>query len=254
MYAGASGRRAIPYSSHLHLHRDGLLLSSEPFGAYGSGSRGLERSRGGPLPRSATRSGHSRSATVRSVAMLALCIASAVSVASVVAVAAVYSDAFYDDDGRDVSSFPASDRGDDRGPVTGSSDSTVNFYRHSGFPSRFGGRAWGAERCSKKCVAGTTVLAFYGRYCGYMYTGCPGYPPCDALDSCCFTHDKCVDARGYSDAACSEALYRCVLCVAADPLSSNATGRGFGSTDSPSARAVAIHIAKTIKLSLGRGR
>jgi hypothetical protein len=32
----------------------------------------------------------------------------------------------------------------------------------------------------------------YGKYCGILYSGCPGEKPCDALDSCCMIHDNCV--------------------------------------------------------------
>jgi hypothetical protein len=32
----------------------------------------------------------------------------------------------------------------------------------------------------------------YGKYCGILYSGCPGEKPCDALDACCMIHDNCV--------------------------------------------------------------
>jgi hypothetical protein len=35
----------------------------------------------------------------------------------------------------------------------------------------------------------------YGKYCGVMYTGCPGEKPCDAFDACCMVHDACVTSR-----------------------------------------------------------
>lgn len=43
----------------------------------------------------------------------------------------------------------------------------------------------------------TTAAPFlrYGKYCGILYSGCPGEPPCDALDACCMHHDNCVQAK-----------------------------------------------------------
>jgi hypothetical protein len=35
-------------------------------------------------------------------------------------------------------------------------------------------------------------LLRYGKYCGILYSGCPGEKPCDALDACCMVHDHCV--------------------------------------------------------------
>jgi hypothetical protein len=32
----------------------------------------------------------------------------------------------------------------------------------------------------------------YGKYCGLLYSGCPGEKPCDGLDACCMNHDACV--------------------------------------------------------------
>jgi len=28
----------------------------------------------------------------------------------------------------------------------------------------------------------------YGKYCGLLYSGCPGEKPCDGLDACCLKH------------------------------------------------------------------
>uniref|UniRef100_A0A804P8V1 phospholipase A2 n=1 Tax=Zea mays TaxID=4577 RepID=A0A804P8V1_MAIZE len=51
----------------------------------------------------------------------------------------------------------------------------------------------------------------YGKYCGIMYSGCPGEPPCDALDACCMHHDNCVQAKmDYLSTACNEALLDCL--------------------------------------------
>jgi len=38
-------------------------------------------------------------------------------------------------------------------------------------------------------------LLRYGKYCGILYSGCPGEKPCDALDACCMVHDHCVDTH-----------------------------------------------------------
>jgi len=44
---------------------------------------------------------------------------------------------------------------------------------------------------------GMTVppLLRYGKYCGLLYSGCPGEKPCDGLDACCMKHDQCVQAK-----------------------------------------------------------
>lgn len=36
----------------------------------------------------------------------------------------------------------------------------------------------------------------YGKYCGLLYTGCPGEQPCDRLDACCMHHDQCISKMG----------------------------------------------------------
>jgi hypothetical protein len=38
-------------------------------------------------------------------------------------------------------------------------------------------------------------LLRYGKYCGILYSGCPGERPCDDLDACCMNHDLCVQAK-----------------------------------------------------------
>lgn len=38
-------------------------------------------------------------------------------------------------------------------------------------------------------------LLRYGKYCGLLYSGCPGEKPCDGLDACCMKHDQCVQAK-----------------------------------------------------------
>jgi hypothetical protein len=35
----------------------------------------------------------------------------------------------------------------------------------------------------------------YGKYCGLLYSGCPGEKPCDGLDACCMKHDACIQSK-----------------------------------------------------------
>ena len=49
----------------------------------------------------------------------------------------------------------------------------------------------------------------YGKYCGAEYTCLAGDPGCDSLDSCCRTHDLCVDAAGgYCDTCLCMSLFK----------------------------------------------
>ncbi|KAF3781118.1 Phospholipase A2-alpha [Nymphaea thermarum] len=68
--------------------------------------------------------------------------------------------------------------------------------------------------CSRTCESAfCSVPPFlrYGKYCGLLYTGCPGEPPCDGLDACCQKHDACVQAKqSYLDSECNKALLRCL--------------------------------------------
>jgi hypothetical protein len=68
--------------------------------------------------------------------------------------------------------------------------------------------------CSVSCQCSRAGLAAYGRYCGFGYTACPGYPPCDELDACCAEHDMCVTLHGRMDCGCTIALHECAMCVA----------------------------------------
>ncbi|KAG6655239.1 hypothetical protein CIPAW_05G202000 [Carya illinoinensis] len=55
-----------------------------------------------------------------------------------------------------------------------------------------------SKECSRKCESHfCTVPPFlrYGKYCGLLYSGCPGEKPCDGLDACCMMHDHCVVAK-----------------------------------------------------------
>ena len=39
--------------------------------------------------------------------------------------------------------------------------------------------------CSTECRCTKAGFKAYGRYCGYGYSGCDNYGPCDAADACC---------------------------------------------------------------------
>ncbi|KAK8543615.1 hypothetical protein V6N13_076416 [Hibiscus sabdariffa] len=52
----------------------------------------------------------------------------------------------------------------------------------------------------------------YGKYCGLLYSGCPGERPCDGLDACCMKHDACVEAKNndYLSQECSQSFLNCM--------------------------------------------
>ena len=105
--------------------------------------------------------------------------------------------------------------------------------------------------CSETCVAGASAASYYGRSCGLGYWSCPGFAPCDALDSCCIAHDLCcVEQDSDVDCACAFALRRCALCAAAAENASwtdaeSAAKRGFGH-GAPSTRRFALQIASVM--------
>ncbi|GJN08399.1 hypothetical protein PR202_ga26312 [Eleusine coracana subsp. coracana] len=73
----------------------------------------------------------------------------------------------------------------------------------------------GSQGCSRKCESAfCTVppLLRYGKYCGILYSGCPGEKPCDALDACCMVHDHCVATHNndYLNTRCNENLLSCL--------------------------------------------
>ncbi|XVF19062.1 hypothetical protein REPUB_Repub11eG0078100 [Reevesia pubescens] len=60
------------------------------------------------------------------------------------------------------------------------------------------------KECSRKCESEfCSVPPFlrYGKYCGLLYSGCPGEKPCDGLDACCMKHDACVQAKNNPSSA-----------------------------------------------------
>ncbi|KAF7103778.1 hypothetical protein CFC21_104727 [Triticum aestivum] len=76
------------------------------------------------------------------------------------------------------------------------------------------------QKCSRTCESayctGTleAPLMRYGKYCGVSYTGCPGEPPCDALDACCMLHDACIQTtEDYLNMWCNQSLLDCVATV-----------------------------------------
>ncbi|KAG6538746.1 phospholipase A2-alpha-like [Zingiber officinale] len=80
-----------------------------------------------------------------------------------------------------------------------------------------GGLSASKEQCSRKCESShCTVPPFlrYGKYCGILYSGCPGEKPCDALDACCMVHDACVQRKNdYLSQECNENFLNCIETV-----------------------------------------
>ncbi|CAD6202992.1 unnamed protein product [Miscanthus lutarioriparius] len=73
----------------------------------------------------------------------------------------------------------------------------------------------GSQDCSRTCESSFCIvppLLRYGKYCGILYSGCPGEKPCDALDACCMVHDHCVATHDndYLNTRCNENLLRCL--------------------------------------------
>ncbi|XP_050234420.1 phospholipase A2-alpha isoform X2 [Mercurialis annua] len=72
-----------------------------------------------------------------------------------------------------------------------------------------------SKECSRKCESEfCSVPPFlrYGKYCGLLYSGCPGEKPCDGLDACCMNHDACVQAKNndYLSQECSQNFINCM--------------------------------------------
>lgn len=72
-----------------------------------------------------------------------------------------------------------------------------------------------SKACSRKCESEfCSVPPFlrYGKYCGLLYSGCPGETPCDGLDACCMRHDACVQRKGndYLSQQCSQQFINCM--------------------------------------------
>ncbi|XP_071722224.1 phospholipase A2-alpha [Rutidosis leptorrhynchoides] len=74
------------------------------------------------------------------------------------------------------------------------------------------------EECSRRCESAfCSVPPFlrYGKYCGLLYSGCPGEKPCDGLDACCMKHDACVQDKnnGYLSQECSQNFLNCMASI-----------------------------------------
>ncbi|KAJ0086605.1 phospholipase A2-alpha-like isoform X1 [Pistacia vera] len=72
-----------------------------------------------------------------------------------------------------------------------------------------------SKECSRKCESDfCSVPPFlrYGKYCGLLYSGCPGEKPCDGLDACCMKHDACVQSKNndYLSQECSQNFINCM--------------------------------------------
>ncbi|XP_073066859.1 phospholipase A2-alpha-like [Primulina eburnea] len=72
-----------------------------------------------------------------------------------------------------------------------------------------------SKECSRTCESKfCEVPPFlrYGKYCGILYSGCPGEQPCDRLDACCMRHDQCIQLQGndYLSQQCNREFLSCV--------------------------------------------
>ncbi|KAH7855119.1 hypothetical protein Vadar_021420 [Vaccinium darrowii] len=98
-------------------------------------------------------------------------------------------------------------------PITLIIITVLNFYAIS--VQSFNVGIQEPEKCSRTCESrncGVAPLIRYGKYCGIMYSGCPGEQPCDGLDACCMRHDDCIKAKNndYLNTECSQNFLRCV--------------------------------------------
>ncbi|PIA43889.1 hypothetical protein AQUCO_01800139v1 [Aquilegia coerulea] len=71
------------------------------------------------------------------------------------------------------------------------------------------------KECSRKCESDyCAVPPFlrYGKYCGLLYSGCPGEKPCDGLDACCMKHDVCIQVHNndYLSQKCNQGFLDCM--------------------------------------------
>ncbi|KMZ75696.1 Phospholipase A(2) [Zostera marina] len=72
-----------------------------------------------------------------------------------------------------------------------------------------------SRECSRTCESkycAVPPLLRYGKYCGLLYSGCPGEEPCDGLDDCCKTHDACVGSKNndYLNVDCNQNFLNCI--------------------------------------------
>ncbi|KAH7849608.1 hypothetical protein Vadar_020334 [Vaccinium darrowii] len=72
-----------------------------------------------------------------------------------------------------------------------------------------------SKECSRKCESEFCQVApflRYGKYCGLLYSGCPGEKPCDGIDSCCMKHDACIQSKNndYLSTECNQDFLNCI--------------------------------------------
>ncbi|MQM04438.1 hypothetical protein Taro_037235 [Colocasia esculenta] len=65
---------------------------------------------------------------------------------------------------------------------------------------------------TKPTVKTVPPLLRYGKFCGILYSGCPGEKPCDGLDACCQIHDACVQSKhdDYLSQECNRNFLNCM--------------------------------------------
>ena len=68
--------------------------------------------------------------------------------------------------------------------------------------------------CSNSCVCSYGGIEDYGVSCGYNHYACRGVKPCDAYDSCCWEHDRCVTRKDdILDCDCLVEFKECIKCA-----------------------------------------
>ncbi|KAH7849959.1 hypothetical protein Vadar_025667 [Vaccinium darrowii] len=72
-----------------------------------------------------------------------------------------------------------------------------------------------SKECSRECESEFCQVApflRYGKYCGLLYSGCPGEKPCDGIDSCCMKHDDCIQSKNndYLSTECNQGFLNCI--------------------------------------------
>ncbi|XP_057980084.1 phospholipase A2-alpha [Malania oleifera] len=109
-----------------------------------------------------------------------------------------------------------------------------------------------SKECSRKCESefcSVPPLLRYGKYCGLLYSGCPGETPCDGLDACCMQHDACVLSKNndYLSQECSQKFLNCMASF------KNSGGHSFKGNSCPVEEVVDV-ISLVMKAALLAGR
>ncbi|BFG14377.1 hypothetical protein CerSpe_006510 [Prunus speciosa] len=94
-------------------------------------------------------------------------------------------------------------------------DTAQLLSNHNMFSLPMNAKNLQSKDCSRQCESEfCTVPPFlrYGKYCGLLYSGCPGEEPCDGLDACCMNHDACVQSKNndYLSSECSQTFLNCM--------------------------------------------